>query len=65
MKIIHYDEIDSTQLEAWRKIEKHEIQSGTIIVADRQTKGKRNPWEKMVHRRKRKYSFFFGLRSRL
>lgn len=46
---IHYEEIDSTQLDAWRQIEKKTIQNGTIILADKQTKGKRNPWEKVVH----------------
>ena len=37
---IHYEEIDSTQLDAWRQIEKKTIQNGTIILADKQTKGK-------------------------
>ncbi len=46
---IHYEEIDSTQLDAWRQIEKKTIQNGTIILADKQTKGKRNSWEKVVH----------------
>ncbi len=48
--VIFYPEIDSTQLEAWRRIEKRAIKNGTIIIADRQTNGKRNTWKKMVHR---------------
>ncbi len=48
--VIFYPEIDSTQLEAWRRIEKKAIKNGTIIIADRQTNGKRNTWKKMVHR---------------
>ncbi len=50
--IINYEEIDSTQLEVWRQIEKKTIQNGTIVMANRQTSGKRNAWEKMVYRRK-------------
>ena len=49
-KIKHYQEIDSTQLEVWRQIEKSKIQNGTIVIADLQTKGKRNTWKKMVYR---------------
>lgn len=36
----HYEEIDSTQTEIHRRIEKCKIQNGTIIIADRQTNGK-------------------------
>ena len=36
----HYEEIDSTQTEIHRRIEKNKIQNGTIIMADRQTNGK-------------------------
>ena len=36
----HYEEIDSTQTEIHRRIEKCKIQNGTIIMADRQTNGK-------------------------
>ena len=36
----HYEEIDSTQIEIHRRIEKCKIQNGTIIMADRQTNGK-------------------------
>lgn len=47
--IIYYKEIDSTQLEIWRRVEKDAIENGTIILADIQTNGKRNPWKKMAH----------------
>jgi hypothetical protein len=49
-KVIYYKEIDSTQLEVWRKIEKNTIENGTIILADIQTNGKRNTWKKMAYR---------------
>jgi hypothetical protein len=48
--LIFYKEIDSTQLEMWRKVEKNIIKNGTIILADIQTKRKRNTWEKMVYK---------------
>lgn len=44
--VIYYKEIDSTQLEAWKL---KGIPSGTIIIADKQTKGKGTHgrvWEK-------------------
>lgn len=47
--IIYYEEIDSTQLEVWRQVEKNTILNGTIILADKQTTGKRNTWKKMVY----------------
>ncbi len=47
--VIYYEEIDSTQLEVWRQIEKNSIPNGTIVMADVQTKGKRNTWKKMVY----------------
>lgn len=47
--VIFYPEIDSTQLEAWRRIEKNTIKNGTIILAEIQTNGKRNTWEKMAY----------------
>lgn len=43
-KVVYYQEIDSTQLEVWRRIEKRNIQNGTIILAGRQTNGMRNTW---------------------
>ena len=36
---IFYEKIDSTQKEIWRRIEKNNIENGTIIVADIQTDG--------------------------
>lgn len=36
----NYEEIDSTQTEIHRRIEKCKIQTGTIIMANRQTNGK-------------------------
>ena len=47
--VIHYQEIDSTQREVWRQVEKNTIVNGTIILADKQTKGKRNTWKKVVY----------------
>lgn len=38
--ILYYPEIDSTQLEVWRQVEKGIISNGTIILADKQTNGK-------------------------
>lgn len=35
--IIHYETIDSTQKEIWRRIEKDNIKNGSLIVADTQT----------------------------
>lgn len=48
--VIFYTEIDSTQLEVWRRIEKNSIENGTIILADVQTNGKRYTWKKMAYR---------------
>lgn len=48
--VIFYPEIDSTQLEVWRRIEKNSIENGTIILADVQTNGKRYTWKKMAYR---------------
>ncbi|MCI8470694.1 MAG: hypothetical protein HFJ35_04315 [Clostridia bacterium] len=42
--VIYYEEIDSTQSEVWRQVEKNTIKNGTIILADIQTNGKRNTW---------------------
>ena len=48
--IIYFPEIDSTQLEVWRRINQKTIQDGTVVIADIQTKGKRNTWKYMVYR---------------
>ena len=52
-KVFYYPEIDSTQLEVWRRVEQKTIQKGTIIMADKQTEGKRNTWKEMVYRREK------------
>lgn len=49
-KVIHYQVIDSTQLEVWRRIEKGKIENGTVITADIQTAGKRYTWKSMAYR---------------
>lgn len=38
--LIFFKEIDSTQNEIWRLIEKNEIKNGTLVIADIQTNGK-------------------------
>lgn len=48
--VIYHKEIDSTQLEVWRQVEKGKILNGTVILADIQTNGKRNTWKKMAYR---------------
>ena len=48
--VIYYQEIDSTQLEVWRQVEKNATVNGTIVLADTQTKGKRHTWKEMVYR---------------
>ena len=48
-EIIKYKKIDSTQLEIIRRMQNNNIKNGTIIVADVQTNGKRNSWQKMVY----------------
>lgn len=35
--VIHYEKIDSTQKEIWRKVQKNMIENGTVIIADVQT----------------------------
>lgn len=47
--VIEYEEIDSTQLEVFRRIKKNKIESGTIIIANTQTERKRNTWKKVVY----------------
>lgn len=38
-KNFYYEQIDSTQKEIWRRVEKEKIDNGTLIVADIQTAG--------------------------
>ena len=35
----HYEIIDSTQAEVWRRIEKNNVKNGNLIIADIQTNG--------------------------
>lgn len=63
--IFSYSEIDSTQLEVWRRIEKNTIKNGTIILADIQTAGKRDTWKKMAYRPKEQHSVFLLYGSKL
>lgn len=45
-----FESIDSTQLEIIRRIQSNKIKNGDMIIADIQTKGVRNTWQKMVYR---------------
>lgn len=47
---IYYKEIDSTQLEIWRRIENKQIKNGTVIMAEIQTKGKRYTRKGLAYR---------------
>ena len=38
-RFFYYTEIDSTQKEIWRRIEKETIEKGTVVVAEKQTSG--------------------------
>ena len=49
-EMVYYATIDSTQLEVWRRVNKHQIKNGTLVVADIQTNGKRNTWKSMAYR---------------
>lgn len=51
--IFFYKNIDSTQSEIWRMIEKNNIKNGTIVMAEKQAAGKRNTWKKVVYIKKR------------
>ena len=46
-----FKQIDSTQLEILRRIENKTIKNGEIVLAEKQTKGMRNTWKKVVYRR--------------
>ena len=43
-KITYYKEVDSTQLEIFRRIENNTIKNEEVIVAGLQTGGMRNSW---------------------
>lgn len=38
--VIRYEEIDSTNSEAWRLIDRHQAFANTVVIAKRQTKGR-------------------------
>ncbi len=38
-KKFYYEQIDSTQKEIWRRVEKENIENGTLIIANTQTSG--------------------------
>lgn len=56
---IHYQEIDSTQLEVWRRIEKNEIKNGMLISAERQTNGKGTHGRRWYTEEKNNVAFSF------
>ena len=47
--LFYFHEINSTQLEIWRRIRANAIDNGTVIIADIQTEGKRNTWKGLVY----------------
>lgn len=59
--VIHKEEMDSTQLEIWRRVEKNDIINGTMILADRQTKGKGTHGRKWYTEEKNNIAFSFLL----
>lgn len=61
--IIYYPEIDSTQLEVWKQVEKGTIQNGTIIIADKQTKGKGTHGRKWYTEEENNIAFTFFIEA--
>lgn len=59
--VISKEEIDSTQLEIWRRVEKNDILNGTMILADRQTQGKGTHGRKWYTEEKNNIAFSFLL----
>lgn len=57
MKIINYDEIDSTQLEAKRLIENSEVNENIAIVAKNQTAGMGTHGRKWISRKNESITF--------
>ena len=47
--IIHFNQIDSTQLEIFRRLENNTIKNGTIISADIQSHGLRYTWKDLAN----------------
>lgn len=63
---IYYDEIDSTQKEIWRRIEKNEIIDGTLIRAEKQTAGIGTHGRKWVTTKNNiAFSFYIELNCKL
>jgi len=57
----YYEEIDSTQEEIWRRIQKGTIKNGTLILADIQTKGKGTHGRTWYTDQKENLAFSFAL----
>ena len=47
------------------KVTENIIKNGTIVMAEKQTAGKRNTWKKVVYIKKRQFSIFIFYRSKL
>ena len=47
--VLSYHNIDSSQLEIYRQIEKGEMENGTLVVASIQTEAMRNARKKVVY----------------
>lgn len=62
--ITHYNEIDSTQSEAWRRIEEGTIKSGELIMADIQTKGIGTHGRKWHTSKKNNIAFSFVIEAK-
>lgn len=61
--VIYYPEIDSTQLEVWRRLEEGNIENGTIIMAEKQTKGKGTHGRKWYTEEANNIAFTFFLEA--
>lgn len=62
-KIIHYENIDSTQLEMWRRVQQDKIENGTVILADIQTKGKGTHGRKWFTKEKNNIAFSLYIKA--
>ena len=56
-KIIHFENIDSTQLEIWKRVQEDKIENGTVIFADIQTAGKGTHGRKWFTKEKNNIAF--------
>lgn len=59
--ITHYNEIDSTQSEVWRRIKESTIKNGELIIADIQTKGIGTHGRKWHTSKKNNIAFSFAI----